>query len=185
MVRNEKLIIVVLQVDSFVYTLSVQQQSTYSCLAHAVGPRSMGMVSCSTSRMAVESRHSGYPRPNLRANIPRTEKIMASRQQQPKKRDRTNENCDKAVKNIMWRCEQIRRRYGADVYVQVRFKSRFYEYTSSNEHNFPKSRAELATFKAKVWEKTIYPVPVTKSPLDYAERRSRCDVKGQSGVGSG
>ncbi|KAK0367441.1 hypothetical protein CTAM01_17153 [Colletotrichum tamarilloi] len=68
---------------------------------------------------------------------------MASRQQQPKKRDRTNENCDKAVKNIMWRCEQIRRRYGADVYVQVRFKSRHYEYTSSSEHHFPKSRAEL------------------------------------------
>ncbi|OHE90289.1 hypothetical protein CORC01_14418 [Colletotrichum orchidophilum] len=43
----------------------------------------------------------------------------------------------------MWRCEQIRRRYGADVYVQVRFKSKSYEYTSSNEHNFPRSRAEL------------------------------------------
>ncbi|KAK1674262.1 hypothetical protein BDP55DRAFT_613014 [Colletotrichum godetiae] len=120
---------------------------------------------------------------------------MASRQQQPKKRDRTNENCDKTVKNIMWRCEQIRRRYGADVYVQVRFKSRSYEYTSFNEHNFPKSRAELvssitsepfkATSKAKVWKKTIYPVPVTRSPLDYAERKSRSDAKGQSGVGSG
>ncbi|KAL4404020.1 hypothetical protein CABS03_14895 [Colletotrichum abscissum] len=68
---------------------------------------------------------------------------MTFRQQPPKKRDRTNENCDKAVKNIMWRCEQIRRRYGADVYVQVRFKTRLYEYTSSEKPEFPRSRAEL------------------------------------------
>ncbi|KAK1702316.1 uncharacterized protein BDZ83DRAFT_257371 [Colletotrichum acutatum] len=101
---------------------------------------------------------------------------MASRQQPPKKRDRTNENCDKAVKNIMWRCEQIRRRYGADVYVQVRFKSRHYEYTSSDKPDFPRSRAEL---------KATYPVPVARSPLDYTERRSRSDVEGQSSVSSG
>ncbi|KAK1656731.1 hypothetical protein BDP55DRAFT_721943, partial [Colletotrichum godetiae] len=166
MVRDEKLMIVLLQVDSFVYALSVQQQSAYNCLAHAIGPKPTVLASCSTSRIAVGSRHSGYSRPTLRANILRTQQIMASRQQQPKKRDRTNENCDKTVKNIMWRCEQIRRRYGADAYVQVRFKSRLYEYTSSNEHSFPKSRAEL---------KTIYPVPVTRSPLDYAERISRSD----------
>ncbi|KAI3548011.1 hypothetical protein CABS02_08479 [Colletotrichum abscissum] len=75
----------------------------------------------------------------------------------------------------MWRCEQIRRRYGADVYVQVRFKSRHYEYTSSSEHHFPKSRAEL---------KEVYPVLVGRSPLDYAERKSRSEAQGESGVRS-
>ncbi|KAK1458730.1 hypothetical protein CTAM01_17151 [Colletotrichum tamarilloi] len=74
MVRDDKPIFVLLPVDSFVYALSVQQQILYNCLAHAIGPKSTGMASCSTSRMAVESRHSGYPRPNLRANIPRTQK---------------------------------------------------------------------------------------------------------------
>ncbi|KAI3545673.1 hypothetical protein CABS02_09211 [Colletotrichum abscissum] len=76
----------------------------------------------------------------------------------------------------MWRCEQIRRRYGADVYVQVRFKSRLYEYTSSEKPEFPRSRAEL---------KATYPVPVARSPLDYTERRPRGVVEGQSSVSSG
>ncbi|WQF77135.1 hypothetical protein CDEST_02149 [Colletotrichum destructivum] len=70
---------------------------------------------------------------------------MTLQQHPPKKRDRTNENCDKAIKNIMWRCEQIRRRYGADLYIQVRYKHRYYEYTSSNEQNFPRSRDELVS----------------------------------------
>ncbi|KAK1974189.1 hypothetical protein LZ30DRAFT_741205 [Colletotrichum cereale] len=82
----------------------------------------------------------------------------------PKKRDRTNENCVKAIKNIMWRCEQIRRRYSAD-------KNRFYEYTSSDEPSFPRSRAEM---------ENTYPLPLTRSPLDYAERRTRDKASSQS-----
>ncbi|KAL0933513.1 uncharacterized protein CTRU02_212476 [Colletotrichum truncatum] len=61
----------------------------------------------------------------------------------------------------MWRCEQIRRRYGAKLYIQIHQKHRYYEYSSSNEPNFPRSRAELVT---------TYPIPVMRSPLDYAER---------------
>ncbi|KAK1974942.1 hypothetical protein LZ30DRAFT_693985 [Colletotrichum cereale] len=101
---------------------------------------------------------------------------MASRQHPPKKRDRTNENCDKAAKNIMWRCEQIRQRYGADVYIQVRYKNRYYEYTSSNENSFPRSRAELS-FNAKGLKQAAYPIPVARSLMDYEERRSQNEVK--------
>ncbi|KAK1475967.1 hypothetical protein CABS01_15536 [Colletotrichum abscissum] len=155
--------------------LPVQQRSADPCLVHASRPEPTVLASRSTSRIAVGTRKSGltWPAPVAVRIIQQT--IMASRQQPPKKRDRTNENCDKAVKNIMWRCEQIRRRYGADVYVQVRFKSKHYEYTSSSEHHFPKSRAEL---------KEVYPVLVGRSPLDYAERKSRSEVQGESGVRS-
>ncbi|GKT96931.1 hypothetical protein Ct61P_14781 [Colletotrichum tofieldiae] len=60
-----------------------------------------------------------------------------------KKRDRTNENFDKATKNLMSRCDQIRQRYGADVYIQVRRKHKHYQYTSSNEPSWPKTKAEM------------------------------------------
>ncbi|KZL67545.1 hypothetical protein CT0861_00366 [Colletotrichum tofieldiae] len=81
-----------------------------------------------------------------------------------KKRDRTNENFDKATKNLMSRCDQIRQRYGADVYIQVRRKHKHYQYTSSNEPSWPKTKAEM---------ETTYPVPVTRTPPDFASRRSR------------
>ncbi|KAK1492268.1 hypothetical protein CCUS01_14050 [Colletotrichum cuscutae] len=38
---------------------------TKSLLLWCFNPRLIGMASCFTSRMAVESRHSGYSRPNL------------------------------------------------------------------------------------------------------------------------
>ncbi|KAH9237196.1 hypothetical protein K456DRAFT_1737086 [Colletotrichum gloeosporioides 23] len=69
----------------------------------------------------------------------------------------------------MWRCEQIRRRYGADVYIQVRYKNRHYEYTSSNDHSFPKSKAEL---------KGAYPIPVARSPMDYEKNKYQSEDKG-------
>ncbi|KAE9566462.1 hypothetical protein CGMCC3_g17383 [Colletotrichum fructicola] len=69
---------------------------------------------------------------------------------------------------MMWRCEQIRRRYVADVYIQVRYNNRYYEYTSSNQHSFPRSRAEL---------EATYPIPVIRSPLDFEGRRSRSEIK--------
>ncbi|KAK2729317.1 hypothetical protein CKAH01_10266 [Colletotrichum kahawae] len=72
----------------------------------------------------------------------------------------------------MWRCEQIRRRYGADVYIQVRYKNRHYEYSSSNDNSFPKSRAEL---------KGVYPILVAKSPMDFEEKECPSEVKDTSG----
>ncbi|KAK1658509.1 hypothetical protein BDP55DRAFT_682309 [Colletotrichum godetiae] len=82
----------------------------------------------------------------------------------PKKRDRTNENFAKAAKNLLSRCDQIRQRYGADVYIQVRRMHKYYEYTSSNEPSWPKTKAEM--------ERT-YPVPVMRTPPDFASRRNR------------
>ncbi|WQF84239.1 hypothetical protein CDEST_09253 [Colletotrichum destructivum] len=89
---------------------------------------------------------------------------MASLNQRPlEKRDRTNENF-KAAKNLLSRCDQIRQRYGADVYIQVRRMHKHYEYTSLNEPSWPKTKTEM--------ERT-YPVPVTRTPLDFVSRRSQ------------
>ncbi|KAH0430377.1 hypothetical protein CcaCcLH18_07889 [Colletotrichum camelliae] len=60
-----------------------------------------------------------------------------------RKRDRTNENFAKATKNLMWRCEKIRQCYGADVYIQVHRKHKHYEYSTSDEPSWPKSKTEL------------------------------------------
>ncbi|KAH0420029.1 hypothetical protein CcaCcLH18_07340 [Colletotrichum camelliae] len=68
---------------------------------------------------------------------------MAPSQCASKKRDRTNENFVKATKNLMWRCEKIRQRYGADVYIQIHRKHKHYEYSTSDEPSWPKSKAEL------------------------------------------
>ncbi|KAK2055574.1 hypothetical protein LY76DRAFT_577894 [Colletotrichum caudatum] len=84
-------------------------------------------------------------------------------QRPPKKRNRTNENFNKATKNLLSRCDQIRQRYGADVYIQVRRGPKHYEYTSSNEPSWPKTKAEM--------ERT-YPIPVTRTPKDFASRQN-------------
>ena len=48
------------------------------------------------------------------------------------KRDRANENFRRASENIMWRCDEIRQRYGADAYILLRRGHRYYEYNSAD-----------------------------------------------------
>ncbi|KAK1973608.1 hypothetical protein LZ30DRAFT_610341 [Colletotrichum cereale] len=107
---------------------------------------------------------------------------MASLNQRPlKKRDRTNENFDQATKNLLSRCGHIRQRYGADVYIQVRRMHKHYECTSSNEPSWPKTKAEMVSaiveqlLKANnsALKERTYPIPVTRTPLDFVGRRSR------------
>ena len=52
----------------------------------------------------------------------------------PLRRNRTNENFNKAASRLMRRCDQISRRYNARVYVQM---SRQHIYKSTNEASFP------------------------------------------------
>ncbi|OBR06497.1 hypothetical protein CH63R_10617 [Colletotrichum higginsianum IMI 349063] len=68
----------------------------------------------------------------------------------------------------MWRCEQIRQRYDADVYIQIHRQHKHYEYTSSNEPSCPKSKDELSR---------AHPVPVTRCPRDFATRKSTISSK--------
>ncbi|KAK2051639.1 hypothetical protein LY76DRAFT_621043 [Colletotrichum caudatum] len=64
-----------------------------------------------------------------------------------KKRDRTNENFD---------------------------KYKHYQYTSSNKLSWPKTKAEMANNSNS--KETTYPVPVTRTPPDFASRRSRVPI---------
>ena len=61
----------------------------------------------------------------------------------PKKRDRTNENFQRAAENIMRRCDEINRRYQADVYILVRRRNRHYEYKSADDPSWPTPAAEV------------------------------------------
>ncbi|KAF4419024.1 hypothetical protein CGGC5_v011012 [Colletotrichum fructicola Nara gc5] len=73
-----------------------------------------------------------------------------------RKRDRTNENFAKATKNLMWRCEKIRQCYGADVYIQVHRKHKHFEYSTSDEPSWPKSKPELArTYPIPEYDETL------------------------------
>ncbi|KAK2005725.1 hypothetical protein LZ32DRAFT_134554 [Colletotrichum eremochloae] len=119
-------------------------------------------------------------------------------QRPPKKRDRTNENFDKATTNLLSRCDQIRQRYGADVYIQVRRGHKHYEYTSSNEPSWPKTKAEMVStvveqpLKANISKERTYPIPVTRTPTDFARRqncipasRPSCTIPRPRGIAAG
>ncbi|KAK4119883.1 hypothetical protein N657DRAFT_649662 [Parathielavia appendiculata] len=69
----------------------------------------------------------------------------------------------------MHRCDDISRRYGADVYIVLRRKGRYYDYSSSRDPSFPLSSAEI--------ERT-YPVPVRKTPVDIERRKQRSSETG-------
>ncbi|KAK1659870.1 hypothetical protein BDP55DRAFT_678132, partial [Colletotrichum godetiae] len=60
-----------------------------------------------------------------------------------RKRDRTNENFEKARENMMWRCDEISRRYQSDVYIVLRRRHKHYEYSSTNDPAWPISRADM------------------------------------------
>jgi len=62
-----------------------------------------------------------------------------------KKRDRTNENFQRAVKNVMRRCDEINRRYQADVYTLFYRNHRLYEYTSTDQPSWPKPTEEIVS----------------------------------------
>ncbi|KAK1973748.1 hypothetical protein LZ30DRAFT_742559 [Colletotrichum cereale] len=100
-------------------------------------------------------------------------------QRPPKKRNRTNENFDKATKNLLSRCDQIQQRYDADVYIQVRRRHKHYEYTSSNEPSWPKTKAEMVStvveqpLNANISKERTYPITVTTTPTDFASRQNR------------
>ncbi|KAK1659877.1 hypothetical protein BDP55DRAFT_328766 [Colletotrichum godetiae] len=90
---------------------------------------------------------------------------MASQSQRlAKKRDRSGENFTKATKSLLARCDRLRERYKADVYIQVRRMHKHYTYTSSNEPSWPKTKVEMDR---------MYPVPVTRTPQDFAGKRNR------------
>ncbi|KAK2037615.1 hypothetical protein LZ31DRAFT_560280 [Colletotrichum somersetense] len=83
---------------------------------------------------------------------------------QPRTRDRTNENFEKARESIMWRCDEISRRYQADVYIVLRRKHKHYEYSSIDAPSWPLSKADM---------ERVYPVPIQRTPASFARRRSR------------
>ncbi|KAK1460411.1 hypothetical protein CTAM01_17140 [Colletotrichum tamarilloi] len=84
-----------------------------------------------------------------------------------KKRDRSSENFVKATKNLLARCDRIREQYDADIYIAVHRSQRYFTYTSSNEPSWPKTQAEVGK---------MYPVPVTRTPQDFAGKRSRAST---------
>ncbi|KAI3558869.1 hypothetical protein CABS02_00909 [Colletotrichum abscissum] len=108
---------------------------------------------------------------------------MASQSQHlAKKRDRSSENFTKATKSLLARCDRIRERYKADVYIQVRRMHKHYTYTSSNEPSWPKTKAEMVSTAAEqspdvnIVKDRMYPVPVTRTPQDFAGKRNRASA---------
>lgn len=68
---------------------------------------------------------------------------MTGLQSTPRKRNRVNDNFIRAVWRIMRRCDGIRERYGADVYILLRRNGRHYEYNSSVDTAFPTPFKEI------------------------------------------
>ncbi|KAK1517370.1 hypothetical protein CABS01_16683 [Colletotrichum abscissum] len=84
----------------------------------------------------------------------------------PSKRDRTNENFEKARENLMWRCDEISRRYQSDVYIVLKRRCKHYEYSSTDDPAWPISRADM---------EKVYPMPMRKTAADFVRRRGLRD----------
>lgn len=61
------------------------------------------------------------------------------------KRDTTNDNFSRAIFRLLKRCDQIGRRYDADVYLLVRRKQNRYDYRSTDDPSFPLSSLDLVS----------------------------------------
>jgi hypothetical protein len=74
--------------------------------------------------------------------------IITSKMNPPSvsKRDRTNDNFARATFRFMKRCDQLSRRYDADVYLLVRRKQRHYDYKSTDDPSFPVSSPDLVSW---------------------------------------
>ncbi|KAH8193521.1 hypothetical protein TruAng_012313 [Truncatella angustata] len=91
------------------------------------------------------------------------------------KRDRSNENFAKATRSLLGRCDDVRSRYSADVYILIRRRSKHYEYTSSEASSWPTSRDEIAV---------TFPTPVRLTPASIAGycTKRKATIGGSSGV---
>ncbi|KAK2055563.1 hypothetical protein LY76DRAFT_185292 [Colletotrichum caudatum] len=87
----------------------------------------------------------------------------------PRTRDRTNENFEKARENIMWRCDEISRRYQADVYIVLRRKHKHYEYSSIDAPSWPLSKANMVSVM----------IPRSLPSLNSRRKRSQCQYRGR------
>ena len=104
------------------------------------------------------------------------------------KRDRTGDNFTRASQRMMRRCNQMSRRYGADYYVLVRRKRRYYDDTSTSDPSFPTPIADLVSniyFSGSKWilttlkEKT-FPPTNRRTPVDFKENN---DARGGADEG--
>lgn len=51
----------------------------------------------------------------------------------------------RAMRRLMRRCDQMSRRYGADIYVLMRRNSRHYDYNSTKDPTFPTPVREIVS----------------------------------------
>ena len=85
------------------------------------------------------------------------------------KRDRSNDNFNRATKRLMKRCHQMSRRYDGDVYILVRRKFRHYEYNSANDPAFPPPSGDLVSLNIQLH------LPLTV----YRPERTQCPSGGR------
>jgi len=100
------------------------------------------------------------------------------------KRDRTNENFLRATKNIMHRGDEMSRRYGADIYIVLRCKGRYYDYCSTQDTSFPTPPIELvrrpepeACPLLTLKQEKTYPLPVRRTPASFERQKYRPSEK--------
>lgn len=65
------------------------------------------------------------------------------------KRDRANDYFRRAMGRLIQRCDQVSRRYNADVYILIRRRCRHYEYKSTEDPSFPPTSRYLVSLAAR------------------------------------
>ena len=109
------------------------------------------------------------------------------------KRDRTNDNFARATFRFMRRCDQLSRRYDADVYLLVRRKQRHYDYKSTDDPSFPVLSPDLVSWQTFTVsypvltndrKEKLYPPVIRKTALDYKNSSLGVEVVGADGNGT-
>lgn len=97
---------------------------------------------------------------------------------QKRTRDRSRELSSRAIQRLMRRCDEMARRYHADVYIQIRQGCRHYEYDSAADSSFPLQREKLVspsyvTIWCSHWHRqgTLYPPTVRRTPSSFSQGR--------------
>jgi hypothetical protein len=93
----------------------------------------------------------------------------------------------------MKRCDQLSRRYDADVYLLVRRKQRHYDYKSTDDPSFPVSSPDLVSCQTFTVpypilindpKEKLYPPVIRKTALDYTKRNLAMEAIGSDGKGT-
>ena len=91
------------------------------------------------------------------------------------KRDRSGENFDRCAKRLVGKCDRLKKKYQADVYIVIRRKNKpLITYASCSSSSWPPTNEDIVRMPPFGLELPLttpkdryYPPPIRKTPADF------------------